>query len=399
MQMLLKYLGFALPLVGVFLFGAPGSAAPANTAPVLIGLDADMSGGSALGGEAIRRGALLAIAEINAQGGVLGRRLKLVVKDHRGVPVRGVDNMLDFAEMDNLVAVVGGIHRPVSLAQLKNIHRNRIIYLGPWAAGTPIVENGYSPNYVFRVSVRDQHAGGFLIKAARDRGFKKPGLLLWRTGWGRSNEKAMKSALKREKMQLAGVRWFNSSQKDMTVQIKGLMDAGADVIMLVANASDGLVAISDIAAFPENQRLPIISHWGITGGDFFKAGRSDIASVDLSFLQTFSFFAPPFPARARSLLKSYCSRFGPCASPADVTAPAGTAHAYDIVRILAQAIRKAGSIDRPKVRAAMENIKRFDGLMRNYRPPFTPQRHDALNADDFRLARFDKNGAIVPGRE
>ena len=397
--MLSKSIRFALPLLGAILIGSPLSAAPASTAPVLIGLDADMSGGSALGGEAIRRGVLLAIAEINAKGGVLGRKIKLVVKDHRGVPGRGVDNMLNFAKMTDLVAVVGGIHTPVSLAQLPNIHRDKIIYLGPWAAGTPIVANGHSPNYVFRVSVRDEHAGGFLIRAARDRGFKKPGLLLWRTGWGRSNEKAMKSALKRQKMGLAGVRWFNTSQKDMTLQITQLMDAGADVIMLVANAPDGLVAIRDIAAMPSDKRLPIISHWGITGGDFFKAGRTDIASVDLSFLQTFSFFAPPFPARARTLLKSYCSRFGPCASPADVTAPVGTAHAYDVVSILARAIQKAGTIDRPKVRTALENLKSFDGLMRNYRPPFTAKRHDALNADDFHLARFDENGAIIPGLE
>lgn len=393
---MLKYRTLAAVLIGFAIPVGPAAYASDEASAVLIGLDADMSGGSALGGEAIRRGALLAIADINAKGGVLGRRIELVVKDHHGVPARGVDNMVDFAEMKDLVAVVGGIHTPVSLAQIKNIHRHKIIYLGPWAAGTPIVANGYSPNYVFRVSVRDEHAGGFLIKAARERGFKKPGLLLWRTGWGRSNEKAMKAALKREKMQLAGVRWFNSSQKSMTLQIRELAESGADVIMLVANAADGLVAVRDIAALPKTRRLPVISHWGITGGEFFNAGRRDIASIDLSFLQTFSFYTPPFPKRAKALMKSYCSRFGPCTSPADVIAPVGTAHAYDIVRMLAKAIRKAGSIDRPKVQAALERIDRFDGLMRNYRPPFTRKRHDALNARDFRLARFDTKGAIVP---
>ena len=375
------------------------SASAADTAakpPVLIGLDAAISGNSALSGEALRRGVLLAIDDINAKGGVLGRPLQLVVKDHRGVPARGVDNILDFAAMKDLVAVVGGIHSPVALAQLKNIHRHKIIYLGPWAAGTPIVANGYHPSYVFRVSVRDEHAGGFLVTAAKKRGYKKPGLLLWRTGWGRSNEKAMKAALQHEKMQLAGIRWFNSSQQDMTTQIRELADAGADVIMLVANANEGLVAIRNIAALPNKIRLPVISHWGITGGEFFKLGREETAAVDLTFLQTFSFFAPPFPERAKTLYAMYCSRFGPCISPSDVVAPVGTAHAYDIVRMLAAAIRKAGSIDRTKVRHSLETLERFDGLMRNYRPPFTPTRHDALDASDFLLARFDKNGAIIP---
>jgi branched-chain amino acid transport system substrate-binding protein len=367
--------------------GLSVSATAATKAPVLIGLNADMSGASALSGEAIRRGALLAIAEINAGGGVLGRRIELVVKDHRGIPARGNDNILDFATIKNLVAVVGGIHSPVALAKLKSIHQHRIIYLAPWAAATSIVANGFSPNYVFRVSVRDEHAGGFLINAVRKRGFKRPGLLLWRTGWGRSSEKAMKAALKHADMAIAGVQWFNSSQQDMSPQIRALADANAD---------HGTVTVRNIASLPKNQRLPVISHWGITGGEFFKSARGDIARIDLSFLQTFSFYTPPFPKRAEALLNAYCSRFGPCTSPADVTAPVGTAHAYDIVRILAKAIEKAGSMDRPAIRTALENLKRFDGLMRNYRPPFTANRHDALDATDYRLARFDSNGAIVP---
>ena len=48
-------------------------------------------------GEAMRRGALLAINEINKSGGVFGRPLELVVRDHRGNPARGVDNIESLA--------------------------------------------------------------------------------------------------------------------------------------------------------------------------------------------------------------------------------------------------------------------------------------------------------------
>lgn len=368
---------------------------PAPT-PIVVGLDADMSSGASLGGEAIRLGAVLAMDDINSRGGVLGRPLKLVIRDHRGIPARGVDNMEDFAKMDGLVAVLGGSHTPVALAELETIHRNKILYLGPWAAGTPIVANKYRPNFVFRVSVRDEHAGGFLIGAARDRGFKKPGLLLWRTGWGRSNEKAMKAAMSRIGMTFAGVQWFNTGQQDMTQQINALAASGADVIMLVAGPADGLVAIRNIAEMPEKSRLPVISHWGITGGDFFRHASREIANVDLSFLQTISFFRPPFPDRARRLYKAYCAKFGPCESVADLRAPVGTAHAYDLVQMLGMAIEKAGSTDRGKIRAAMESLGRYEGLMRNYDPPFTAKRHDALDASDFNLCRYDHNGVIVP---
>ena len=152
---------------------------------LIIGLDADMTSGSAQSGLAIRRGVVLALDEINAAGGLLGRPVELIVRDHRGNPDRGVDNIVEFAEMSDVLAVVGGLHTPVALRELKTIHDQQMIYLGPWAAGTPIVQNEYSPNFVFRVSVRDEYAGGFLVDRALERGLSKIGLLLERTGWGR----------------------------------------------------------------------------------------------------------------------------------------------------------------------------------------------------------------------
>ena len=265
-----------------------------------------MSSGAAQSGEAIRRGALVAIDEINTAGGVLGRPLGLIVKDHRGNPSRGIDNIEAFGKVEDLVAVVGGIHTPVALAELKTIHRLGLIYLGPWAAGTPIVANDNDPNFVFRVSVRDEFAGRFLISAAQDRGFKRPGLLLWQTGWGRSNEQAMHAAMKQSGINPGPVEWFNTGELDMTDQINALIAAGADVIMLVANPADGLVIVRNIAQMDKENRVPIISHWGITGGDFFNQAPKDISAVDLSFLQTFSFLDPPFPDLAKDVYQSYC---------------------------------------------------------------------------------------------
>ena len=126
---------------------------------IVIGIDADMSSGAAQAGEAIRRGVALALDEINAEGGLLGRPVECVVRDHRGNPSRGVDNITEFAQMRDVLAVVGGIHTPVALQELDVIHREQMLYLDPWAAGTPVVDNGRNPNFVFRVSVRDEYAG------------------------------------------------------------------------------------------------------------------------------------------------------------------------------------------------------------------------------------------------
>lgn len=363
--------------------------------PVIIGLDADMSSIAAQGGEAIKRGALIAIHELNQNGGVLGRQFELRVKDHRGNPARGIDNIDDFAMDSNVVAILGGVHTPVALRELDSIHRNSIPYLDPWAAGTPIIDNGFEPNFAFRLSVRDQYAGPFLIEQALKRGYSKPALLLEQTPWGKSNHKAMTEAIQANSMEAAPVEWFNWGVDDLMPQIDALRKANADVILLVANAPEGAVLIKNLAALPEEQRIPVISHWGIIGGDFPAVAGSALEKVQLSFLQTFSFFNPPDRERADQVLQHHCELFDVC-DAADITASVGLAHAYDLVHILKRAIELAGGTDRALVRDALEKVQGYPGLTRHLSQPFTPTRHDALDESSFQLGQFDKKGTIRP---
>ncbi|MCW9046229.1 MAG: ABC transporter substrate-binding protein [Alphaproteobacteria bacterium] len=359
-------------------------------------MDADISSGSARSGIAIQRGAELAIDEINAEGGILGRALKLVSRDHRGNPARGVDNIEEFSSMEGVVAILGGLHTPVALSELKLIHEKKMIYLSPWAAGTPIVKNGYDPNFVFRVSVRDQYAGGFLVSEALKRGHKKIALVLENTGWGRSNERAMKEALKNEGLEPAVISWFHWGAADFEGVFTDLERTNPDVILLVANAPEGLKVVQKMANLQQKNRIPIISHWGITGGNFFTQAKPLLKEVSLSFLQTFSFIQPTFPDRSKQVVKAYTERYPDAKSVKDIFAPVGTAHAYDLVHLLARAIKKAGVIDHSVVRNALENLEPYKGLVRNYAPAFTSTKHDALDATDFKLASYDLNGVITP---
>jgi len=376
-----------------------GGSAHAVDPPVRIGLDADMTADSALSGEAIRRGAALAVVELNQAGGILGRPVEMLVLDHRGVPSRGLDNIEIMATMTGLVAVLGGVHTPVALHELPALHENRIIYLDVWASGTPIIENGYDPNYAFRVAISDSLAGDFLVTSALERGYRRPALLLMETGWGRSNEKAMTAALAERDMKPAAVEWFRWGTKSLAPQIERIARSGADVILMVAGIREGPVAVRDMAARPEYARLPIISHSGITSGDFFAATKDSLGKVDLSFLQSYSFVDPPHPGRAKRFLANFSKLYPEGAVPEKIAAPPAVAHAYDAVNLLARAIEKAGTLDRPAVRDALEHLGPYEGLVRDYDPPFTPQRHDALTDADYFLARFDADGTIVPDRQ
>jgi branched-chain amino acid transport system substrate-binding protein len=366
-------------------------------APIYIGLDADMSAVAKEGGVAIQRGARIAIDEINKAGGVLNRPLELITKDHRGNPARGIANIKAFSTMPDLVAVLGGVHTPVALKELPIIHENEIIYLDPWAAGTPIVKNGYQPNYVFRISVRDEQAGKVLIKQAKKLGASKVGLLLENTGWGRSNEKSMTSAASENGVGIAAIEWVNWGQKDMTKEISSLTSQGAEAIMLVANAPEGVVAAKSLLKLEHAKELPIISHWGIASGTFVElVGLDDLAKLNLFVLQTYSFDKPTNPDLNKQILKTYQEMFDSSVTAASIPGAVGTAHAYDLIHILAKAIKQANSTKSSDIRSELENLPLHKGLVKTYNPAFTKDKHDALWAEDYIISRFDSQGNLAP---
>jgi branched-chain amino acid transport system substrate-binding protein len=365
--------------------------------PLYIGLDADMTAVAKEGGIAIQRGAIIAIEEINKAGGILNRPLKLIVKDHRGNPERGIANIKAFSQYPDLVAVLGGVHTPVALKELSTLHENEIIYLDPWAAGTLIVENGYQPNYVFRVSVRDEQAGKVLIKHAKKLGAKKVGLLLENTGWGRSNERSMISAALQYGVSIAAIEWFNWGQKDMAKEIYNITSQGAEAILLVANAPEGVAAVKSLLKQKQAKDLPIISHWGIAGGVFVeKVGLDDLSTLNLFVLQTYSFTKPTNLVLNNQIIKAYQQMFDSSVTAESIPGAVGTAHAYDLVHILAKAITQANSTNSSDIRSELERLSFHKGLVKTYSPVFTKDKHDALWAEDYIISRFDSQGNLVP---
>jgi len=369
--------------------------ATASAQPIVLGLNADMSTVSGSVGSAIQRGATLAIEELNAAGGVLGRTLELRVLDHRMNPARGEHNVRTFATDPDVVAILGGKHTTVVLGELETIHALGIPYLIPWAAGTPLIDHGFEPSYTFRVSVRDADAAGVLVAHAVQRGFEHLGLLLEQTGWGRSNEVALRAALAERGMPVARVEWFNWAQQEFAPALQRLTEAGADAIVVVINAPEGVSLLEQVLAMPPEQRLPLVSHWGIIGDEFEEQMAARIGEIDLSVLHTFSFFDAPFPDRAAAVAERYLARFEPDGDLDHIVAAPAVAHAYDLVHLLAAAIERAGTTDRAAVRDALEQLGLHEGLVRDYNPPFTSERHDALGPADLRLGRF-VDGVLLP---
>lgn len=382
-----------LVVAGLSAFGlslaAPFAPAQAED-PIKVGLVAALSGQSAKSGEAITRGLSIAIDEINAAGGVLGRKLELLTRDDESNPGKGLLAARELVQREDVAVLFGGLDTPVCLAIVPFVNQAKVPYIGVWAAGTNITRNGAKDNYVFRVSAVDAYVGEAMVDYAFDKkGATKPGMILINNPWGESNEHALKDALKARGVEAVGIEKFETNDVDVVPQLTRLKQAGADALFLVANVAPSSQVVKSLERMGWD--VPIVSHWGPAGGRFTELAGPRGESVH--FIQTFT-FADEQSARADDVLAKLKAKY-PIKTLADVTPAVGIANAYDAMHLAALAIAKAGSTDGEAVRDAMYEIEKYEGLIKTYQKPFTPENHDALGPKDYIFTHFVK-GQIIP---
>jgi len=364
--------------------------------PILLGLDAEFGHKTSTSAQAVQQGMEIAIAEINAAGGLLGgRKLELVTRDNRSIPAIAVDDLRELAALPNLVGVFGAKFSPVVLEWIPVAQELGIPIFAPWSSANPITDHDRKPNWIFRLSLKDDWAAPAMLRFARDqKKAQRLGVLLPNTGWGRSNSAALTKAAPALGVQVVGERWYNWGDRTLMPQFQELRAAGAQAIVLVANEAEGAIFIKEMASLPEAQRLPIVSHWGVTGGKFAEIAGAALDLVDFSVVQTYSFVGDHSPAALR-VLAVLKVKYG-VAQADRVVSPVGVAHAYDLTHLVARAIQKAGSTERVKVRAALEQLGPYDGLVRRYTKPFTGERHDALSPDQVFMAHYTADDRLIP---
>ena len=294
-------------------------------------------------------------------------------------------------QREKVAALFGGLDTPVSLAIVPFANQNKVPFMGVWAAGTPITRNGAAENYAFRVSAVDELVDKALVDySIAKHQVKKPGMILINNPWGESNEKGLKAALAAKNIPYAGIEKFETNDVDVVPQLSRLKEAGADVLYLVANVAPSSQVVKSLDRMGWN--VPIVSHWGPAGGRFSELAGASAAKVH--FIQTYSFSGKLSP-KGEAVLAALKKKYPEIKSLADVTPAVGIANAYDAMHLTGLAIAKAGSVEGPKVRDAFYAIDSYDGLIKSYQKPFSPQNQDALSEKDYIFTHF-VDGEILP---
>lgn len=388
---------FAVATLATAAWAAMGALSAAHAAePIKVGLVTALSGQSALAGDAITRGLTIAIEEINAKGGLLGgRKLELVRRDDEANPAKGVTAARELIYKEKVAVLFGGLDTPVSIAIVQLANQEKVPFMGPWAAGTPVTKNGAKPNFAFRVSAVDEIVDrGMLAYAQKTFNAKNPGMILVNNPWGESNEKGLTAALTAKGMKAAGVEKFGDSDVDVVPQLTRLKAAGADALFLVGNVGPSAQVVKSLDRM--GWQVPIVSHWGPAGGRFTELAGANAKNVH--FVQTYSFFGKQGPV-GEKVLAALKAKYPEIKGPDNITPAVGVANAYDAMQLAALAITQAGSTEGDAVRQGFYKIGKYDGLIKGYDKPFSEANHDALSENDYVWAQFIGNRILPVGLE
>ncbi len=348
----------------------------------VIGINYSKQGTAKNSALAIYRGVELAVEEINEKGGVLGKKVKIIELDHLGFPDGGKKNFKKFSSMNNILAVVGGMHSPVVLAERKNLSAQDPVYLIPWAAANPIIQEVANPK-IFRISVRDQYAAPKLIKRSREY-CKKTHVLLEKTGWGRSNHRIIQKLQNENEFSIG---WFSWGESHFTQDLAEIKRNRSDCLIYVGNAPEAINLVQRLSS--SNLHPRIFSHWGILGGDFYEKTKDIVSKFNINFIVTFT----PQKDNPPLLFHRYLEKYQTGQSP--LPAPFATVHSYDLVKFLSEAVSKSASVDPVLISENIRRIKNFSGAMKVYHDPFGGKLMEGLKKEDVKFGRFDTFGNIV----
>jgi branched-chain amino acid transport system substrate-binding protein len=366
---------------------AIGAAGFSQAQDIKLGFNGDLSASpSAQSGKAGVIGIQAAIDDINAAGGVLGRKLTLVIRDDQSQPPKSIQNMSDLIDNEKVVAVFGPTNSGNALAWKHIPNQKKIVSMGMIGSGTDITKPMApgADNYMFRISMVDREQVAGLVAYAAKSGNKKVGLMGETTGYGQGGLKDLEEIAKLHGITPLATEKFGVADTDMTSQLNKMKSAGVDTIMVWAQGTPTgqlVRSMEKINYFPA-----MLSSWAADNITYFDAAGKTLAGKPI-FMRTL--VNPTTPAQQKLYDRTAAKLAAPSAFPFVI-------HGYDATLLIAAAIRQSGGTDGVKMREALESLNApVVGIKKTYDKPFSKTQHEALTAGDLSFVKWSDD-KLVP---
>ena len=349
------------------------AAMPAIAADTIkIALTGPYSGGSAPMGTSTRDGSKLAIAEINAAGGIQvgAKKLKIEVveRDDEAKNERGALIAQELASMTDLAGVIGSVNTGVVMAGDKHLQEKGITKIICPAAGSKSMTQWATPDgpkelFIFRFAAHDAVQADLVVAEAIARGLTKVAIFHDDTNYGVSGRDDLLDQIKKQgdKLTVLTQEKFKIGDKDMTAQLLKAKSLGAQAILIWAIGPEEAAVSNGMAKL--GMKIPMIGGWTLSMSNYIdNAGANGNGTM---MPQTF--IEEPVSPMAKTFIESYHKAYGVTRIPSAVAAAQG----YDAVLIFVAAVKQAGTTDSRKIRDALENLQSpVDGVIARWEKPY-----------------------------
>ncbi|MEO6392536.1 MAG: ABC transporter substrate-binding protein [Pyrinomonadaceae bacterium] len=324
---------------------------PPGTVPIRIGLFFDMTGRTASFGVASVNGIRMATDEINQSGGVLGRPIELIVLDDEGFPADASRVVRKLINEYQVVALLGEVASTNSLAAAPHAQSAKIPMITPSSTNPKVTMVG---DYIFRTCFIDPFQGTAMAQFARNTLRAKTAAILGDVNSDYSNGLAhnFEAEFKRRGGRIISSGFYTQDDLDFKVQLRKIRAARPDVIYLPGYYSEAGSIIKQAREL--GMRQPVLGGDGWDSPQLFGMAGDALNNTYIS-----NHYATDDPdPRVKKFAADYRARF-------KEEPEALSALAYDSMKVLADAIRRAGSTDGPKLRDALARTKDFPGVTGN----------------------------------
>jgi branched-chain amino acid transport system substrate-binding protein len=361
-----------------------------ETGDIVFGLNTDLSLPSTVFfGTSMKQGMDLAIEEINATGGIDGRKLKSIALDDKGDPATAKKNAEQLINQDKVNAIIGATHATSVLSWIDLAQDSETTVFIPAAPSTILTQKfAQRPrNYIFRISANDlafcELATAWTVKQTNN---GKIAILADNRTYGQQGLKDYTEVLARWGKTPVATASFTPgiTEADMKKHILDMKAAGAEGILLQTAPDATITFLKALATVPGYN--PAISGSGANLTAALPQGAGALASK-VSFPTG---VGASLNDKTKALNDKLTAKNGK-ATPIFAIA----AQAYDATYMLKAAIEKAGTTEKKAMRDALENTQGFQGVIKKFDKPFSKTNHEAMGARDIYMVHW-QGAQVVP---
>ncbi|ARK29731.1 ABC transporter substrate-binding protein [Halalkalibacter krulwichiae] len=362
---------------------------------IKIGMTSALTGSYSEFGEGNRRAVEIAVEKWNAEGGINGKEIELVVYDDQLVPDQAAVNMQRILDDDEIVAVIGPAGSGPALATVPMTEAKGIVHINPVAQTIDVTYphgTDQSPREnVFSFALQNNVEAEAIANFVGER-WDKIGIVHESTAYGVSGSELIEEVLQEKfNKEPVGVEQYNQQAADMTAQLSRINREGAEVVVTIGLGADLANVRRGMSRL--NMDIPLISSNGALSQPYQDGAGDLIVGTIGSMIGALG--NDPLEPEAAEFAEMYLEKHGKDQYWGNGETPQlfmslNVINAYDGANVLFEAIKQADSTETDEIIAALHNIKDFKGVNATY--SFDKSKHHAIETEHIGMFHYVDDG-------